>query len=54
MGASLDDPLHLLEGTGKNLRHVKLSLIQDIQNPGILALVHAAMKERHAHVPTAA
>jgi hypothetical protein len=30
-GTSLDDPDHLLEGTGKAMRHVKLRAVKDIR-----------------------
>jgi hypothetical protein len=43
-GASLSDPEKLLEGTGKNLRHVKLCSLEDLQNPALTKLIVAAMK----------
>ena len=30
-GAQLQDPTHILQGTGKNVRHIKLYSAQDIQ-----------------------
>jgi hypothetical protein len=33
-----------LKGTGKNLRHVKLRSLEDLQNPALTKLLVAAMK----------
>ena len=41
-GTSLDDPESLLEGTGKNLRHVKLRTVEDLEKKGLKNLVLAA------------
>jgi hypothetical protein len=41
-GTSLNDPEGLLEGTGKNLRHVKLRKLEDLHRPALKALVQAA------------
>ena len=41
-GTSLDDPEGLLEGTGKNLRHVKLRTIDDLNKDGLKELIQAA------------
>jgi hypothetical protein len=41
-GTSLDDPERLLEGTGKNLRHVKLRTVGDLDKKGLKELVLAA------------
>jgi hypothetical protein len=43
-GSSLNDPQGLLEGTGKNLRHVKLRKLEDLQRPALKTLVQAACK----------
>ena len=43
-GASLPDPGKLLEGTGKNLRHVKLRSLEDLQNPALTKLLVTATK----------
>jgi len=47
-GTSLDDPEGLLEGTGKNIRHVKLRAVEDLERRGLLELVvgAAAMKDK--------
>jgi len=34
-GAELPDPAHLLEGTGKLLRHVKIRKVEDLDNPAL-------------------
>ena len=47
-GGSLPDPLGLLEGTGKNLRHVKLRDLAACKAPAIKALVQAAIVDRQA------
>ncbi len=41
-GTSLDDPKGLLEGTGKNLRHVKVRKVEDLRREGLRELVEAA------------
>ncbi len=41
-GTSLDDPEKLLEGTGKNLRHVKLRSVEDLEKKGLKELVLVA------------
>jgi hypothetical protein len=43
-GASLDDPEMLLEGTGKNLRHVKLRTMEDLSRHGLQKLVKSAVR----------
>jgi hypothetical protein len=43
-GTSLDDPEELLEGTGKNLRHVKLRTVEDLEKKGLKELVLAAAR----------
>ena len=41
-GADLEDPMNLLEGTGKQLRHVKIRSINEVENPALRALVQQA------------
>jgi hypothetical protein len=41
-GASLKNPHDLLEGMGKNIRHVKLCTVEDLQHTGLKNLVLAA------------
>ena len=43
-GTSLQDPELLLEGTGKNIRHVKLRTMADLEQKGLLGLVLAAAR----------
>jgi hypothetical protein len=43
-GASLDDPYGLLEGTGKNLRHVKIRQKSDVANPSLRKLLEQASR----------
>lgn len=42
LGAQLDDPAGLLEGTGKNMRHVKLRPGGGIDREALAALIQAA------------
>lgn len=41
-GTSLRDPHDLLEGTGKNLRHVKLFAVEDLKQKGLRELLRQA------------
>lgn len=43
-GTSLPDPAKLLEGTGKNLRHVKLRSMEDLGKPTLKKLIQAAAR----------
>jgi hypothetical protein len=43
-GASLPDPEGLLEGTGKNLRHVKIRSEEDLSRKGFKELLKAAAR----------
>ncbi len=40
-GTDLDDPDHLLEGTGKNMRHVKVRTLKDAQSKALKELIKA-------------
>ncbi len=42
-GTSLRDPAGLLEGTGKNMRHVKIRSVGDLESPQLRALLHEAI-----------
>ena len=44
-GTSLPDPYHLLEGTGKNFRHVKVRSPQDLKRKGLRQLIAAAARQ---------
>lgn len=41
-GTELPDPQHLLQGTGKLLRHVKISAVDDVSRPNLRALLESA------------
>ena len=45
-GAQLADAEHLLEGTGKTMRHVKLRSLADVDRPAVRALLEAARAAR--------
>jgi hypothetical protein len=51
-GASLGDPEHLLEGEGKQNRFVRLPTAAALHEPGVAALIQAAVAQ--AKVPLAA
>ena len=44
-GALLDDPAHLLEGTGKRGRHVKLRPGRDVDEASLTRLVQVAYRD---------
>ena len=46
-GSDLPDPQNLLEGTGKSLRHIKISQPEQLEEPALHDLVVAASK----HLP---
>ena len=48
-GAALRDPTHLLEGTGKRLRHVKIRTDAEGKNAAIAALLRNAIDNRRKH-----
>jgi hypothetical protein len=45
-GATLSDPSGILEGTGKGLRHVKVSSLEAAKNPSIVDLIRRAFADR--------
>lgn len=45
-GAALADPAGVLEGTGKELRHVKLTTPAEVERPVIRRLISESLKER--------
>jgi hypothetical protein len=51
-GTSLADPKGLLEGTGKNVRHVKLRSPDDIDRLGLVELVRGAAALNRASPPS--
>ncbi len=46
-GADLDDPASLLEGTGKEIRHIKIRSIKELENPAIREL----LEDASTHLP---
>ncbi len=52
-GGRLADPAHLLEGTGKRLRHVNVHTLAAAHDPSLAALVAAAWAEALTHVQPA-
>ena len=48
-GSSLSDPDHLLEGTGKNMRHIKIRQLSDLNNKAIDEMVIAAVLDRKSN-----
>jgi hypothetical protein len=45
LGAELDDPAGLLQGSGRRMRHVKVRPGVDLNVAALSALVHAAYQE---------
>lgn len=43
-GATLDDPLAILEGTGNQIRHIKIKTAADLARPEVRAYVRRAKK----------
>src|SRR5262245_45118804 len=55
-GATLADPAHLLEGSGKVHRYVAIQELADLKRPALRSLVktaYAAWKDRSAALPKA-
>lgn len=50
-GTTLKDPEHLLEGTGKNLRHVKLRSVEDATRPAFVGLMREAIRLDESEPP---
>jgi hypothetical protein len=50
LGADLHDPVRLLEGTGKRMRHVKLRPGREIDASALMALIAAAYQDVKARV----
>jgi hypothetical protein len=50
-GASLPDPAHLLLGSGKQNRFVRLPGIEALRAPGVLALISAAVAQAEPPLP---
>ena len=50
MGAFIDDPHSLLEGSGKRMRHVKLRPENDINSEALTELIHSAYIDMKARL----
>jgi len=50
LGAWLDDPAGLLEGTGKRMRHVKLRPDREPDADALAALIETAYRDMHARL----
>ena len=51
MGAFIDDPNALLEGSGKRMRHVKIRPDNDTDSAAIKELIHSAYIDMKARLP---
>jgi len=51
-GAEIDDPVRLLEGTGKFMRHVKLSPDRDVVNVALRKLIETAYADMKRRLET--
>ena len=51
-GAELPDPEQLLEGSGKLLRHVRITRLEQLSNPALRELVRVASKHRMPEKPS--
>jgi hypothetical protein len=45
-GAELADPLGLMEGTGKKLRHIKVKNSEEVGEPALRDILEASHEER--------
>src|SRR4051812_8400012 len=50
-GAPLPDPEHLLQGSGKQNRFVRLPSVETLRVPGVLALITAAVARAEPQLP---
>jgi hypothetical protein len=50
-GTDLDDPRGLLEGTGKQVRSIRLKSPEDLDRPDVLEFIDAAMADSFASAP---
>lgn len=51
-GSTLPDPQHLLLGSGKQNRFVRLPSVKTLYTPGVLALIHAAIAQANPPLPS--
>ncbi|HEV2120933.1 MAG TPA: DUF1801 domain-containing protein [Candidatus Bathyarchaeia archaeon] len=52
-GAQLDDPDHLLQGSGKRARHIKIRTLKETKNSALKELVKVAWSHGTGPVPMA-
>lgn len=52
-GAELDDPAHLLQGTGRFMRHVKLAPDREVDAESLRRLIHAACRDMRGRLAVA-
>jgi len=50
MGATIDDPYSLLEGSGKRMRHIKLRPQNDIDSEAVSELIRSAYVDMQARL----
>ena len=51
-GSSLTDPQRILEGTGKQMRHIKIRNLEDLERPAIRAYLQEACERAGYEVPS--
>ena len=51
-GSELADPQRILEGTGKQMRHIKIKNISDLERPAIRSYLHEACERAGYEVAT--
>ena len=49
-GVDLNDPDRLLEGSGKQMRHIKIRSAEDLKQPHIKTFVKAAVQNSRLHI----
>jgi len=47
----LPDPEHFLQGSGKQNRFVRLPSVETLRDPGVLALINAAVAQAEPQLP---
>lgn len=52
-GTALADPNGMLEGTGKNLRHVKLITLENVASPALRRLLEEALEDKRERLEKA-
>jgi hypothetical protein len=51
-GASLPDPQHVLQGSGKQNRFIRLPSVETLRSPAVLALIDAAIAQAEPPPPS--